>query len=114
MDCFPLYSTLNETANTISMSATNMNKLAAQINKLNQDGKEKILVIIYIYYYEETKVKITEQTITPYAKENDMTWKISKMPNKLKWILWNFCDFHNKETQRIKKHKLQIEKIKQK
>lgn len=86
----PVYKILYTQSVEKKMPMTKMDSLSKKINSLDPDGHEIILALIYYYFYNTNKYIPVN---LPYEGSN-MVWSVQSLPDRLKWMLYNFTDKH--------------------
>jgi len=105
---FPLYDTLEKkVTKTSDIKAVEKKECIDMISRLDDNGKEIIIILIFLYYKNNYENNIEE--VIPYdgkyIQKNDtidIEWNINKFPTKLKRILYEFLKMHISSMDIIK------------
>lgn len=103
MSNFPLYNNLYK--ETIEKDLTTMQKKSfiKKIENIDQHGFELIYTLVKIY---QTEHDICSNYILPYNGiyiNNDISFNLDNLPNKLKRILYKFLQVHIKKMEEEEK-----------
>lgn len=106
---FPLYNTLErKVTKTTDIKPNEKKECIEMISRLDDNSKEILIILIYLYYKNNHENNDTEQ-VMPYdgkyiQKNNtiDIEWNINKFPTRLKRILYEFLKMHINSMKTVK------------
>jgi len=104
---FPLYDNLNLTdLPTHEMTSAEKDNLVELIESLDEDGKERVFVLIKKFYSLQQPDNNIRIPYNGKQVKKDVKFDLSEMPNKLRHMLNKFVEMHHKtmleEKERIK------------
>lgn len=104
---FPLFDTLNLTdLPTHEMTSTEKDTLVELIESLDDDGKERVFVLIKKFHCLQQPENSIRIPFNGKQVKKDIKFDLSEMPNKLRHMLSKFVEMHHKtmleEKERIK------------
>lgn len=106
---FPLYDRLSKNVSNKDLTLKEKNLFLESIKNIDNNGSELVYVLIKF----DSMNNNVNQNIIPYEgkqkninnNNSDISWSLSKIPNKLKQILLNFLKMHvinmREEKERI-------------
>lgn len=95
MSKFPLYDSLLKDIPETDLTVTQKRIFIKRVSKIDTNGHELVYALIRMYQVENNEEN-TSFTL-PYNGtyvENDISFDLDKLPNKLKQILFKFMGFH--------------------
>ena len=112
MSNFPLYDSLISDAKNLDLNITEKDDLIKMIKNIDEEGAERIYVLIRMYQLENNEDKSTFKI--PYGGKyikNDLKFDLNDLPNQLKQIIYKFVLMHYKtmeEENKLKKNREQF------
>ena len=112
MSNFPLYDSLVSDTNNIDLSTTEKDELMKTIKNIDEEGAERIYVLIRMFQLENNEDKSTFKI--PYGGKyvkNDLKFDLNDLPNQLKQVIYKFVLMHYKtmeEEKKLKKNREQF------
>jgi hypothetical protein len=112
MSNFPLYDSLISYTKNLDLNSTEKDDLIKMIKNIDEEGAERIYVLIRMYQLENNEDKSTFKI--PYGGKyvkNDIKFDLNDLPNQLKQIIYKFVLMHNKtmeEEKKLKKNREQF------
>lgn len=111
MSHFPLYDNLLKDSKETNLTATQKKSFIKKMQNIDTSGHELIYALIKTYQIDN-KEQNTSFTL-PYDGEyvdNNISFNLDKLPNKLKHILYKFINIHiNKMEEEKNKHTSHIQ-----
>lgn len=95
MSNFPLYSSLSQDVPSTDLSAKQKTELLKLIKNIDNDGVERIYVLIKIFQVENSKEKnILGIPFNGKYIKTDLEFDLNEFPNELKHIIYKFVKIH--------------------
>ena len=96
MNSFPLYNSLSQDISNIDLSAKQKTELMKLIKNIDNDGAERIYVLIKMFQIENSKEKnILGIPFNGKYIKADLEFDLNELPNELKQIIYKFTKMHS-------------------
>jgi hypothetical protein len=105
---FPLYDNLISQISKKDLTVKQKEEFIKNVKIIDINGKELIYSLIYIFFSQNVDVNV-DNKIIPYNGTNEqtndkkslsnITWNFMDFPVKLRQLLYNFMNLHNKTIQ---------------